>query len=224
MPRKRTSITKKYHYEGTAYELGGFTYKRQVTFEDCKFQFVATLLGNKMRSLSNASRKIGLPDEFGEGLARHHNPNLVSFRAKTGKKGDMFDEIKEYLQELKTLTSGAPTSFSPTSRSEHYVICDVDMNTSEYKIYNIPHSILSTAEINSQTTLNQQWATNEVAIAEKKTAPRPRFSMRKFISKKEIKPDFFGTLLEKWQIEAILSETNGFWSDKIENIILGGAK
>lgn len=222
MPRKKTSVTKKYYYEGVAYELTGFTYKRQVTFEDCRLQFVATLLGNKMRALSNASRKNGLPDEFGEGLARYHNPNLASFSAKKGKKGDVLDEVKEELRELKTLTSGAPTSFSPTSRSECYIICDVDMNTSEYKIYDIPHSILSTAEINSQTTLSQQWATNEVAIAENKTAPRPRFSMRNFIRKKGIEPSFVGALLDQWQIDLILSETNRFWSDRIEKIIAGG--
>lgn len=221
MPRKKTSVTKRYYYEGVAYELTGFAYKRQVTFEDCRRQFVSTLLANETRRISKASRKIGLPDEFGEGLARHHFPSLVSFSAKTGKKGDMLDEKEERLRELKTLTSGGPTSFSPTSRSEGYVICDVNMETSRYEIYYMPHSLLSTAEINRQTTLSQQWATNEAAIAENQTAPRPRFSMRAFIKKNEIKPDFVGTLFEASEMESVKRDIGCFWQEKIEKAIFG---
>lgn len=215
--------SKKYFYEGVAYELAGFEYKRQVTFEDCRRQFLATLLGNRMRLLSNASRKNGLPDEFGEGLARHYYPSLVSFKSKTGKKGDMLNEASERLEEIKTATSDAPTSFSPTSKSEVYIFCDFNMDTSEHQIYKIYNSILITAKINKHTTLGQQRSMNEVAIAEKKTAPRPRFSLRKFVKKEGIKPDFSGILFEKCDIEEALKDMVYFWRNSIE-ILLENAK
>jgi len=220
MPRKKTSVNKTYFYEGVAYELVNFRYKRQVTFEDCQLQFVSTLVGNDIRGMSNASRKNGLPDEFGEGLARHHYPNLVSFNADKGKKGDMLDEKNPSLHEIKTLTSKGPTSFSPTSKSEWYVFCVVDMKTSEYKIYRVPHSLLSIAEINSLTTMAQQWAANEAAIADKKTAPRPRFNIVKFLEKNNIEPNFFGYLLESSRIEMIKEHTESFWS-RIKEMTFG---
>lgn len=213
MPKKKTSANKTYFYKEVEYELVGFKYKRQVSFEDCRLQFISTFIGNKTRGMSNSYRKNGLPDEFCEGLVRHHYLNLVSFTAREGKKGDMFCEHFLYLWELKTLTSNGPTSFSPTSRSEWYVFCEVDMTTSEYKLYRVHHSLLATAKVNGHTTLGQQWEINEATIAAGQTAPRPRFNIKNFLEKNEVQSEFTGYLLEDSKIDSINKKTLAFWED-----------
>ena len=212
------STIKKYFFEGNEYELRNFTYKHQMTFDDCVKQYVSTLLSNTSRILSKASRKQGLPDEFGEGIVRNHYPDFVSFKSVTGKKGDMYDENKGVLAEVKTATSEGPTSFGPVSNSQTYFFCDVDMPTAEYKLYEIPHSLIGTAIIDSNTTLAQQWITNKNLIANKQRAPRPRFSMRYFVRKNSLAPAFKGILIDKLKLTLILNEHNVFWK-KVENII-----
>lgn len=209
---------KKYFFEGIEYELRDFTYKHQMTFDDCVGQYVSTLLSNTSRIRNKASRKQGLPDEFGEGIVKYHYPDFVSFKSVTGKKGDMFDEFNTVLAEVKTATSDGPTSFGPVSNSQIYFFCDVDMPTAEYKLYEIPHSLIGTAVIDSNTTLAQQWATNKMLIANKQRAPRPRFSMRYFVRKNSLSPKFQGVLIDKSKATILLERYNAFW-EEIEKII-----
>lgn len=210
--------TKKYFFEGTEYELREFTYKHQMTFDDCVGQYVSTLLSNISRVRNKASRKQGLPDEFGEGIVRYHYPDFVSFKSTTGKKGDMYDENQTVLAEVKTATSNGPTSFGPVSNSQIYFFCDVDMPTAEYKLYEIPHSLIGTAVIDKDTTLAQQWTINKSLLANKQRAPRPRFSMRHFVKKNSLIPKFQGVLIDKSKSTIILERYKTFW-EEIEKII-----
>lgn len=220
MPRnKAQSTTKEYFFKGAKHELKNFTYKDQVTIQDCVRQYVATFLSNlSKKRIKKDSRNNGLPDEFGEGIVRLHYPEFVSFKATTGKKGDMYGEIVKSLGEVKTATSSGPTSFSPLSNSDIYFYIFVDMKSSKYEIYEIPYGLMGTAKLDKNTTLAQQWEINENLKKNGAKAPRPRFSMSTFVKNNELKPKFSGRLIEKEKLDSILKKHDDFWKE-IEQII-----
>jgi hypothetical protein len=214
------STTKKYLFEGVERELKGFVYKHQMTLDDCRRQYASTLFSNESRARSKATRAGALPDEFGEGIVRFHFPEYVSFKSSTGKKGDMLGEIIRWLAEVKTSTSDGPSSFGPISNSNIYFFCDVNMKTSEYSVYVITREILGTAVIDKSTTLAQQWEINKNLIAKKQRAPRPRFSIRSFVRKNNLVPEFKGRLISESDLELMRKEHEIFWG-KIDEIIEG---
>ena len=189
-----------------------------MTFDDCRHQYVSTFLSNDSRRRKKPSRNHGLPDEFGEGIVRHHFPDFVSFKSATGKKGDMYSELRKILSEVKTATSSGPTSFAPLSNSTIYFFVDVDMETGKYDLYEILHELIGTAMLDSNTTLAQQWSINKALKKEGIKAPRPRFSMRSFVKKKGLKPSFSGFLIERSKLDLIREKHNIFWED-VEQII-----
>lgn len=214
------STTKTYFFEGIEHELKSFVYKHQMTLDDCRRQYASTFFSNESRARSKASRAGALPDEFGEGIVRFHYPEYVSFKSSTGKKGDMFGEVKKNLMEVKTSTSAGPSSFGPVSNSDTYTFCNVNMKTSDYELYEISRELLGTAEIDKNTTLAQQWETNKSLIANKQRAPRPRFSMIYFVRKNNLVPKFKGRLISESGLELMRKEHEIFWG-KIDEIIKG---
>jgi len=104
------------------------------------------------------------------------------------------------------------------SQSEWYIFCDVDLPAAQYKLYKISHSFLSRAKINKTTTLVDQWEINKVLLANKQRAPRPRFSMRKFVKENDLRAEHEGLLIDHKTLREIKRKHDDFL-DEVESMI-----